>query len=282
MCDDKGFAYDFEIYSGAENDPELRLPDECDLGASSNIVVRLCRSVPRNQNYKIFFDNYYTSPELISYLSKKGIHTLGTVNKGRMGMTLKMPSQKELTAAKKPRGYSEGWVATVDAVPVSAVLWLDSKSVVLASSFVGEQPKYKSTRRRLKRLLNHTRVTRRLRTELIIANKEVENLNVTNRKLNKKFLEQEKITKLYKSVSIYDVKLRKTANNSYNSTPLSKPKKQNRKSLKSDTRHSFECVERIKLKETLPATQPEKFVNGGNPFYVESLTSKIKTSEETC
>ncbi|CAK1581447.1 unnamed protein product [Parnassius mnemosyne] len=146
LCDDKGFAYDFEIYSGAENDPELRLPDECDLGASSNIVVRLCRSVPRNQNYKIFFDNYYTSPELISYLAKKGIHTLGTVNKGRMGMTLKMPSQKELTAATRPRGYSEGWVATVDAVPVSAVLWLDSKSVVLASSFVGEQPKYKVKR----------------------------------------------------------------------------------------------------------------------------------------
>ncbi|CAK1588775.1 unnamed protein product [Parnassius mnemosyne] len=53
LCDDKGFAYDFEIYSGAENDPELRLPDECDLGASSNIVVRLCRSVPRNQKSKI-------------------------------------------------------------------------------------------------------------------------------------------------------------------------------------------------------------------------------------
>lgn len=56
-----------------------------------------------------------------------GIHTLGTVNRGRLGKSLKMSTQKELTADKKSRGYSEGWVATVDAVPVSAVLWLDSK-----------------------------------------------------------------------------------------------------------------------------------------------------------
>ncbi|CAG4943636.1 unnamed protein product [Parnassius apollo] len=118
----------------------------------------------------------------------------------------------------------------------------------------------------------------RLRTELIITNKEVDNLNITKRKLTKKILEEEEIIKLYKSVSIDDVKLRKTANNSYNSTPLTKPNKQNRKSLKSDKRHSFEYVERIKLKETLPATQPEKYVND----YVETITSKIKTSEETC
>lgn len=51
LCYDKGFAYDFEIYSGTENEPQFRLPDEPDLGASSNIVVRLCHCVPRNLNY---------------------------------------------------------------------------------------------------------------------------------------------------------------------------------------------------------------------------------------
>lgn len=108
--------------------------------------MRLCRSIPKNQNYKVFFDNYYTSPELISYLAKVGIYALGTVNRGRLGKSLKMSTHKELTADKKSRRYSEGWVATVDEVPVSAVLWLDSKPVVLASSFLGEQPKYKVKR----------------------------------------------------------------------------------------------------------------------------------------
>lgn len=75
-----------------------------------------------------------------------GIYTLGTVNRGRLGKSLKMSTHKELTADKNSRRYSEGWVATVDEVPVSAVLWLDSKPVVLASSFLGEQPKYKVKR----------------------------------------------------------------------------------------------------------------------------------------
>ncbi|KAL4136164.1 hypothetical protein QTP88_007728 [Uroleucon formosanum] len=37
-----GFAYNIEIYSGQENDPQYRLTNEPDLGASANIVVRLC------------------------------------------------------------------------------------------------------------------------------------------------------------------------------------------------------------------------------------------------
>ncbi|XP_055910782.1 piggyBac transposable element-derived protein 3-like [Eupeodes corollae] len=146
LCDDKGFAYNFEVYSGTENADQFRLPDEPDLGASSNIVVRLCRCVPRNKNYKVFFDNYYTSPELISYLAKIGIHSLGTVNKGRLGSNLQLPSQKQLSDANKTRGYSEEWVTTVDGVPVTTVMWLDSKPVVLLSSFVGEQPKDKVRR----------------------------------------------------------------------------------------------------------------------------------------
>ncbi|KAL0861589.1 hypothetical protein ABMA27_009088 [Loxostege sticticalis] len=119
LCDDRGFAYDFEIYSGMENDPELRHPDEPDLGASSNIVVRLARSVPNNQQYKLFFDNYYTSPELISYLAKHGIQSLGTVNKGR---------------------FSEEWVANVDGTDIVTVMWYDNKPVVLSSFFVGQEP----------------------------------------------------------------------------------------------------------------------------------------------
>ncbi|XP_055910902.1 piggyBac transposable element-derived protein 3-like [Eupeodes corollae] len=134
LCDDKGFAYNFEVYSGTENADQFRLPDEPDLGASSNIVVRLCRCVPRNKNYKVFFDNYYTSPELVSYLAKIGIHSLGTVNKGRLGSNLQLPSQKQLSDANKTRGYSEEWVTTVDGVPVTTVMWLDSKPVILLSS----------------------------------------------------------------------------------------------------------------------------------------------------
>lgn len=140
LCDDKGMAYDFEIYSGMENNSELRLPNEPDLGASGNIVVRLARTIPRYQEYKLFFDNYYTSAELISYLSKQGIQSLGTVNKGRLGKDLKIPSLKDLKATRTERGHSEEWVADVDGTEVGTVMWYDNKPVVLSSSFVGQQP----------------------------------------------------------------------------------------------------------------------------------------------
>lgn len=140
LCDDRGFAYDFEVFSGMENDPQLRKPSEPDLGASSNIVVRLARCIPRHQQYRLFFDNYYTSPELISYLSKEGILSLGTLNKGRLGKEFQMPSLKDLKKDKVKRGFSEEWVANVDGEDIVIVMWYDNKPVILASSFVGQQP----------------------------------------------------------------------------------------------------------------------------------------------
>ncbi|XP_046975199.1 piggyBac transposable element-derived protein 4-like [Vanessa cardui] len=63
LCDDRGMAYDFEIYSGMENNSALRYANEPDLGASSNIV---------------------------------SIQSLGTVNKVRLGKDLKIPFLKDL------------------------------------------------------------------------------------------------------------------------------------------------------------------------------------------
>lgn len=140
LCDDRGMAYDFEIYSGKENNSVLRHADEPDLGASGNIVVRLARTIPRHQEYKLFFDNYYTSAELISYLSKQGIQSLGTVNKSRLGKDLKILSLKDLKDTKTERGYSEEWVADVDGTEVGTVMWYDKKPVILSSSFVGQHP----------------------------------------------------------------------------------------------------------------------------------------------
>lgn len=66
-----GFAYNFELFSGQENGEEWRFVTEPDLGASANVVVRLSRVIPINKNYKLFFDNYYTTLPLLVYLKKK-------------------------------------------------------------------------------------------------------------------------------------------------------------------------------------------------------------------
>ena len=61
-----GFSHDFDIFAGAQSNT---VPDGApDLGASSNVVVRLTQSVPRHHNYKIFFDNWFTSVPLEVFL----------------------------------------------------------------------------------------------------------------------------------------------------------------------------------------------------------------------
>ena len=79
-----GYAYQFEIYSGQENSEKYRFPNEPDLGASANNVIRLCRSIPKNCNYIVYFDNYYTGIPLMSYLFSNGILSLGTVRRNRL------------------------------------------------------------------------------------------------------------------------------------------------------------------------------------------------------
>ncbi|KAJ8931476.1 hypothetical protein NQ314_015601 [Rhamnusium bicolor] len=72
------FSCNFDVYSGSENQPKFRSVDEPHLGASSNTVVRLCRAVPSNLNRVVYFDNYYTSLPLMSFLAARGIFALGT------------------------------------------------------------------------------------------------------------------------------------------------------------------------------------------------------------
>jgi hypothetical protein len=52
--------------------------------ASANVVVRLARIVPENKNHVLYFDNYYSSIPLVSYMSSKGIQTLGTVRRNKL------------------------------------------------------------------------------------------------------------------------------------------------------------------------------------------------------
>ncbi|KAJ8931317.1 hypothetical protein NQ314_015783 [Rhamnusium bicolor] len=104
LCDSTGFSYAFEIYSGAGDNtiPEGAL----DLGASSNVVVR--------------------------------IYTLGTVRVNRVP-NCKLSSDQTLTAKKTKRGYSEEYVGNVYGIDISSVLWHNTKTVRLLSTYVGSK-----------------------------------------------------------------------------------------------------------------------------------------------
>ena len=82
LCEASGYAYDFECYTG-KDDNKLN-EDEEDCGASGNVVIRLSRTIPPMVNHKLFYDNYFTSPDLQLYLAKKGILSVGTVRSNRI------------------------------------------------------------------------------------------------------------------------------------------------------------------------------------------------------
>lgn len=99
-CGVSGFTYDFIIHGGPQ------CPDPHSLGSTGAIVVKLCEGLPRNQNYKVYFDNYYTSPKLVHHLQKEGILSLGTIRSNRMAGANALLSL-ESALKKKPRGTFE-------------------------------------------------------------------------------------------------------------------------------------------------------------------------------
>lgn len=138
LCGVSGYSYNFEIYTGTENDRRNRRVNEPDLGASANVVVRLSRIIPENQNYVVYFDNYYTSLPLLHYLANKGTYSLGTVRRNRIP-NCKLPSEDE--AKKMDRGTSVEYVCDFESVEISSVAWRDNKTVCLLSTYAGELPK---------------------------------------------------------------------------------------------------------------------------------------------
>lgn len=133
-----GFVYNFEVYTGKGRANEEFVDDEVDIGATGNIVQKLCRIVPSNQNHIVYFDNFYTSLPLVTTLARRGILSLGTVRRNRIPKC-KLPPEKEMN--KQERGSSCEYVCTNDGVDVSCVSWKDNKTVCLLSSYTGELPK---------------------------------------------------------------------------------------------------------------------------------------------
>lgn len=119
LCGASGFAYNFEFCTGQENNPEGRKTSEPDLGASANVVVRLARIIPVDQNYKLFFNNYYTTLPLLVYLKKRNILSLGTVRRNRL-KNVDLPDDSSLM--KQPRGTIAHCISKVSQVDIVTYL----------------------------------------------------------------------------------------------------------------------------------------------------------------
>ncbi|XP_028657085.1 piggyBac transposable element-derived protein 3-like [Erpetoichthys calabaricus] len=134
LCDDKGIMYDFFIYS-EKIEPVLGEPD---LGASSNVVLKLAQSIPVGLNHLLYFDNWFTSLPSMTTLAKKKIFSLGTVRINRLP-GIKLIKDKDLM--KRGKGSHQEVTALVEDTEVRVVKWADDRVVNLMSTFASAEPK---------------------------------------------------------------------------------------------------------------------------------------------
>ncbi|KAK2709388.1 hypothetical protein QYM36_013151 [Artemia franciscana] len=95
--------YDFEVYTGKGSIP---VTEFCQ---GAEVVLRLAEAIPRNRNFKLLFDNFYTSISLIRELLLHGIHSAGIVTTNRLkgcnieaDDVLKKGEEKILTTELRP------------------------------------------------------------------------------------------------------------------------------------------------------------------------------------
>uniref|UniRef100_A0A3Q4MXL3 PiggyBac transposable element-derived protein domain-containing protein n=1 Tax=Neolamprologus brichardi TaxID=32507 RepID=A0A3Q4MXL3_NEOBR len=128
-----GIPYNLEVYTGRVNQP----PELPDVGASGNVVLRLAQPIPKEENYKLFFDNWFTSVPLVVTLNEQGIGCTGNVRGNRLpGVNLK--SDADLKRAG--RGAFEEKIAMVRETTLHVVKWYDNRSVTLLSDHIGANP----------------------------------------------------------------------------------------------------------------------------------------------
>ena len=106
-------------------------------------MLRLAERVPKHKNHKLFYDNWFCSPELQVELIKVGTHSLGTVQLNKVKNN-KMPSDTEMK--KQGRGSSFEQIAAASGQDLILVKWQDNRCVSLLSTFAGTFPESHITR----------------------------------------------------------------------------------------------------------------------------------------
>ena len=102
--------YDFFIYEGKPttnngNDNT----DYDDLQKSAQVAANLCQNLPSNKNHKLFFDNLFSTLEIMLHLKNKGILAVGTIRFNRLG-------GRSVSSNKDLKKLGEGQVAVAQII----------------------------------------------------------------------------------------------------------------------------------------------------------------------
>ncbi len=129
LCGKSGLPYDFFLYQG--NTTELCPVNQKKFGFCASIVLHLAARLNKS-GHKLYYDNYFSSYQLLEILKNKKINAGGTI---RVDRFVKPPLLPDKDMLKKGRGFADS--VTSENGKVVVVKWQDNKCVNLASNFVG-------------------------------------------------------------------------------------------------------------------------------------------------
>ena len=118
LCGSKSeYLFQLDIYLGKKSQTEIVLGE--------SVVLYLCQNLKNSYCYK-FFDNFFTSPNLMLKLFEDGIYATGTVRSNRKPM----PTWK---ADKRIKRGEHGWLAFG---AIYTTKQMDNRSVILLSNYL--------------------------------------------------------------------------------------------------------------------------------------------------
>jgi len=129
-CGVSGLTHDFLKYDGSSPN----VAESCGSG-SSDFLMKLCETFLKHMNFKVYFDNWFTSFELQILLKSWGIWSVGKIRTNHL-RNCSLKSESEL----KKEGRDAMGVRYKKQTGISVVHWLDSCTVQLSVTHVGVEP----------------------------------------------------------------------------------------------------------------------------------------------
>ena len=126
LASDSGYPYKFDVYCGKSSDDTHNTAKEHGLGF--RVVTSLLSVVSSPECHEVFFDNFFTSYDLLAHLQTMKIKASRTVRENRLQ---RCPLQDTKLMKKTPRGTSD---SKCDGV-VGAVKWHDNQCVTVATNY---------------------------------------------------------------------------------------------------------------------------------------------------
>ena len=134
-CSSTGYCFNFDLYEGKQEQHS----EANGLGAS--VVLNQVSKVTSPSNHIFYFDNYFTSFQLMKLLTEQNVSASGTV---RINRTNKCPLQTDESLKKQERGFYDYMFDRNN--DIFATVWKDNNNVKLLSNYRGSQPTQKVKR----------------------------------------------------------------------------------------------------------------------------------------